>query len=127
MPKITEKDFGKKMKWKLWKDEEEWIIPIGFHPLDANPRNSIVAYGLKTNLSTWDQGEDWMPYEETFLMSPGIVKQGDTIFWSEHEFSKTIPLKIVITNAKITKNFLVDKNAGEIEGDLWILVKEYRK
>lgn len=123
--KITEKDFGNRFRTVSF-DRENWFMPLCFNPLKGN--KSVVGVLSNGSSAQFDCNDEWFECEEKpTLMSPGILKQGDTIFWSEHEFSKTIPLKIVITNAKITNNFLVDKNVGEIEGDLWILVKEYRK
>lgn len=85
MPKITEKDFGKKMTLKGWVQDgmdEWWFIPFGFSPIEKD-----VVFGKDHNdrCCEWINTSNFFPYEEfkrkiTKRMAPAIKRNSDT-FW----------------------------------------------
>lgn len=61
MPKITEKDFGKKMRQLNW-DPEVWFMPLAFHPQAFS--NSIIGVNNAWEIDDFFQEHSWSPVEE---------------------------------------------------------------
>lgn len=123
MPKITEKDFGKKMRLDVW-GKGLYFIPISF-----TKNSDVIGENQSGDGEAWGNNWDWLPYENTTppeqeyeLMSPylEIPKAGNNdafkingtygishnLYWTEPPIARHMPilkewpLKIVLKNAK---------------------------
>lgn len=119
MPKITEKDFGKKMRLDVW-GKGLYFIPISF-----TKNSDVIGENQAGNGEVWSNDWDWLLYkdaapteQEYELMSPflevpinaptidGLVRKSINLFkehpkqYEEIPAHKSWPIKIVLKNAK---------------------------
>lgn len=92
MPKITEKEFGKKMRWMVWSIMyDDYFIPLAFEP---GSENTLIGINKNGEAVKWNQGSYWEEVEEhkkkvIKKMAPAAFKDKYGIFFIADQLFET--------------------------------------